>query len=130
METIEDRKQKGREVYRKMFDDKKLAGLETAIATGGFGAALANLAQEFAFGSVWARPGLERKTRSVVTITALLTLGRLDELRKHITVGLNQGLTPAELEEIFIQAVPYAGFPAATQAMEVARAVLAERGLV
>lgn len=130
METIEDRKQQGREVYRKMFDDKKLAGLEGAIAKGGFGASVAVLAQEFAFGSVWARPGLERKLKSVVTITALLTLGRLDELKKHVTVGLNQGLTPQEIEEIIVQTIPYVGFPAAGQAVEVAREVLEERGAI
>lgn len=128
METMEDRKEQGRQVYRNMFDDKKLAGLEGAIAAKGFGSSIALLAQEFAFGSVWARPGLERKLKSVVTITALLTLGRDDELKKHLGVGLNLGLTPREIEEIIIQTIPYAGFPAAGHAMEIARTVLKERG--
>ena len=128
METIEDRKERGRQVYRKMFDDKKLAGLEAVIASNKFGSSIATLAQEFAFGSVWARPGLERKMRSVATIAALTVLAKPDELKKHLTVGLNNGLTPSELEEIILQTVPYAGFPSAGQAMEIAREVLAERG--
>lgn len=128
METIEDRKEKGREVYRKMFDDKKLGWLEATIAEGGFGSTVASLAQEFAFGSIWARPGLERKTRSVATISALIALGKLAELKKHFTAGLNNGLSPAEIEEIILQIIPYAGFPAAAQALEVAREVLTERG--
>ena len=128
METMEERKEQGRQVYRRMFDDKKLAGLEGAIEAKGFGSSVALLAQEFAFGSVWARPGLERKLKSVVTITALVTLGRDDELKKHLTVGLNFGLTPQEIEEIIIQTIPYVGFPAAGHAMEIARNVLKERG--
>lgn len=129
METIEDRKERGRQVYRKMFDDKKLAGLEAAIASDRFGSSLATLAQEFAFGSVWARPGLERKLRSVATIAALTVLDKPDELKKHLAVGLNNGLTPGELEEIILQTVPYAGFPSAGHAMEIAREVLMERGV-
>jgi len=127
METIEDRKERGRQVYRRMFDDKKLAGLEAAIASNKFGSSIAELAQEFAFGSVWARPGLEPKLRSVATIAILTVLARPDELKKHFTVGLNNGLTPAELEEIILQTIPYAGFPAAGHAAEIAREVLEER---
>lgn len=126
METIEERKERGRRIYRQMFDDQKLAGLEATIASGEFGAGLARLAQEFAFGSIWARPGLDPKMRSVVTLAALVVLGKTDELRKHLGVGLNFGLTPLELEEIIIQTVPYAGFPCAAQAMAAAREVLAE----
>lgn len=130
METMENRKEQGRQVYRRMFDDKKLAGLESAIQAGGFGSSMALLAQEFAFGSIWARPGLERKLKSVVTISALITLGRDDELKKHVTVGLNLGLTPKEIEEIIIQTIPYVGFPAAGHAMEIARNILKERGAI
>lgn len=56
METMEDRKEQGRQVYRRMFDDTKLAGLENAIQAGGFGSSMALLAQEFAFGSIWSHP--------------------------------------------------------------------------
>lgn len=127
MESIEDRKSQGRAIYRRIFDDRKLAQLEAMIEGGEFGSALATLAQEFAFGSVWSRPGLEPKLRSVATIAVLIALGKNEELKKHIQVGLNLGISDRELEELIIQTVPYGGFPAASQASKIAAEVLAER---
>lgn len=129
MDALKARLEQAREVYRRMFDQKKLDGLESSIKAGRFGSKVAALAQEFAFGMVWSRPGLDRKTRSVVTISALIALGKREELIKHLGVGLNHGLTVEELEEIIVQTIPYAGFPAASQALEAAHEMMQQRGI-
>ena len=72
---------------------------------------------EHCFAAVWARPGLERATRSIITISVLTALGRTEELKSHIRMGLNNGLTPQQLKEIFLHVGVYAGAPAAVSAV-------------
>jgi 4-carboxymuconolactone decarboxylase len=69
------------------------------------------LAASFAYGEVWARPGLSPRDRSIATIAALVTLSCTEELRLHTLRGLANGLTEAELGEILTQLAPYVGFP-------------------
>jgi 4-carboxymuconolactone decarboxylase len=78
-----------------------------------------------AWGSVWTRPGLDRRTRSVVTLTALTALGREGELELHIRGALRNGLTPDEISEILIHTSVYAGVPAANAAFAIAQRVIA-----
>jgi 3-oxoadipate enol-lactonase / 4-carboxymuconolactone decarboxylase len=81
------------------------------------------------WGEVWTRPGLDRRTRSVVTLTALTAgaaVGHHDHLAAHTRAALRNGLTPAEIKEILLHAAVYCGFPAAGAAFEVARRVIAE----
>ena len=78
----------------------------------------------YAWGEIWARPGLDRKTRSCVTITALVALGRFDELALHLRGALRNGLTPEEIEEVLLQCAVYCGVPAANSAFVVAQRVL------
>jgi 3-oxoadipate enol-lactonase / 4-carboxymuconolactone decarboxylase len=81
------------------------------------------------WGEVWARPGLDRRTRSVVTLTALTsraTAGHGEDLAAHVRAALRNGLTPAEIKEILLHAAVYCGFPAAGAAFEVARQVIDE----
>jgi 4-carboxymuconolactone decarboxylase len=101
--------------------------ISAVIDGGGFGAALGALATEFAFGKVWTRPGLDAKSRSLVTIGVLAGQGRQGELLNHIEIGLNNGLTPAELEEAFLQIAAYAGLPAAWSSLRLAQELLAQR---
>ena len=129
MDEISRRRERAREIYRRMFSQQAVDDMDAHIEAGGFGARLAELAQEFAFGVVWSGPVLDRKTRSVATIAALAALGRRDELTKHLGIGLNHGLTLEEIEELIVQIVPYAGFPAAAQAMEAAHAMMRQRGI-
>jgi 4-carboxymuconolactone decarboxylase len=84
----------------------------------------------YAWGEIWARPGLDRRTRSCITLTALVALGRLDELEMHVRAALRNGLTPEEIGEVFLQSAIYCGVPAANSAFAVARRVLSgsERG--
>jgi 4-carboxymuconolactone decarboxylase len=81
-------------------------------------------ATEVAWGQVWARPGLDLRTRSICTISVLCALGELDQLKTHIPGALNLGVTREELAEILIHVGNYAGMPRASSAFEVAAEVL------
>ena len=80
---------------------------------------------EMAWGSVWARPGLDRRTRSLVTIAILAALGR-EELALHLRASRNVGVEPGEIAEALLHVAVYAGVPAANSAFAVARSELAE----
>ncbi|CAI8782896.1 carboxymuconolactone decarboxylase family protein [Pseudomonas serbica] len=103
--------------------------MEANVTSGRFAADVGRMAVEHAFGAVWSRPGLDLKVRSVVVISSLIALRQTEELRNHLRFGLNNGLTPDELQEVIIQTVPYVGFPAVSSALAVAVEVLRERGL-
>ncbi len=92
----------------------------------GFDADFQRFITETAWGMVWARPGLERKTRHMLTIAMLAALGRESELALHIRAARNTGITPDELKEVFLQVAVYAGVPAANSAYALAKKVLAE----
>ncbi|MFE4667857.1 4-carboxymuconolactone decarboxylase [Streptomyces sp. NPDC056716] len=80
----------------------------------------------YAWGEVWDRPGLDRRTRSCITLTALVAGGHLDELAFHTRAALRNGLTPAEIKEVLLQAAVYCGVPAANSAFKVAQQVIRE----
>ena len=82
---------------------------------------------EMAWGSVWARPGLDRRTRSLVTIAILAALGR-EELALHLRASRNVGVEPGEIAEALLHVAVYAGVPAANTAFAVAKAELAKMG--
>jgi 4-carboxymuconolactone decarboxylase len=81
---------------------------------------------EFLAGEIWARPQLDLRTRSLVTIAALTALGRPLGLELNIRMALNNGASQQEIEETLLQMAPYAGFPAAWEALTVASRVFAE----
>ncbi|MEV0170047.1 4-carboxymuconolactone decarboxylase [Streptomyces sp. NPDC050803] len=80
----------------------------------------------YAWGEIWDRPGLDRRTRSCVTLTALVAGGHLEELAFHTRAALRNGLTPAEIKEVLLQAAVYCGVPAANSAFKVAQQVVQE----
>ena len=80
----------------------------------------------YAWGEIWSRPGLDRRTRSVVTIVALVATGREDELPMHVRAALRNGLTREELKEVLLQCAVYCGVPAANGAFAIAQRVLDE----
>jgi 3-oxoadipate enol-lactonase/4-carboxymuconolactone decarboxylase len=80
----------------------------------------------YAWGEIWARPNLDRRTRSCITLTALVVLGRLDELELHVRAAVRNGLTEQEIGEVFLQSAVYCGVPAANSAFAVAQRVLSE----
>ena len=82
------------------------------------------LVTKHAWGNTWQRPGLDLKTRSIVTVSMLVALNRPHELKAHVRGALNNGVTPAELQEIFLHASVYCGFPAAIDALRTASEVV------
>ncbi|HEX4192437.1 MAG TPA: carboxymuconolactone decarboxylase family protein [Stellaceae bacterium] len=81
---------------------------------------------QYAFGEVWARPGLDKKTRHMLTIAMLTALGRYDELKTHLSLTPNTGVSRDEVKEVLLQASIYAGVPAAMSAFNRANEVFAE----
>jgi len=82
----------------------------------------------YAWGGIWTRPGLDRRMRSAITLTALVAHGHLAELELHLRGALRNGLTREEIVEVLLQSAIYCGVPAANSAFAVAKRVLAEDG--
>ncbi|MEV5569925.1 4-carboxymuconolactone decarboxylase [Spirillospora sp. NPDC052269] len=94
--------------------------------TTDFTADFQDLITRYAWGEIWARPGLDRKTRSCITLTAMVAGGHHDELAMHVRAALRNGLTRDEIKEVLLQTAVYCGVPAANSAFGVAQRVLAE----
>lgn len=77
-----------------------------------------------AWGDVWQRPGLDLKTRSLITVAMLTALGKQHELKGHLRGALNNGVTPAELQEVLLHAAVYCGLPTAVEAFRTAAEVV------
>lgn len=116
--------ERGLEFFSEVRGAERAAELRGVIRGGGFGSKMVALAVEFCFGTVWTRPGLDRKQRSLVTLGILIALRNTEELRNHVQVGLRNGLTVSEIEEVLIHAAAYAGFPAAHAASKAATEAL------
>jgi 4-carboxymuconolactone decarboxylase len=91
-----------------------------------FDADFQRIITEGAWGTIWTRPGLDRKTRHLLTIALLAALGKHDELDMHIRATRNTGVTSDELKEVFLQLSIYAGVPAANSAFAIAKRVYNE----
>ena len=89
-----------------------------------FGRPLQELVTEYCWGAVWARPGLDRRTRSLLNIAMLTALGKSHELGVHVRGALNNGVTPEEIREALLQTAVYCGVPAALEAHRTAERVL------
>ena len=100
---------KGKEVWFEMRGPKVAEAAMEQAAQHEMTRDLRQYLFEHCFAAVWARPGLERATRSIITISVLTALGRTEELKSHIRMGLNNGLTREELKEIFLHVGIYAG---------------------
>jgi 4-carboxymuconolactone decarboxylase len=83
----------------------------------------------YAWGDVWARPGLDRRTRSIVTLAALTSLRAENEIAMHVRAAIGNGLTPAEITEVLLHTAVYSGLPAANAAFAIAQKTLAEMGV-
>lgn len=124
MQPEENRYDRGLATMRKMFGpgiDSALKSLEAASP------GLARCLVEFPFADVYTRPGLDLKTREMLTVAALTVLGYPQaELKDHIRGALNVGCTPDQILEIILQMAVYAGFPAALEAVRTAASVFGE----
>ncbi|MGW7264650.1 bifunctional 3-oxoadipate enol-lactonase/4-carboxymuconolactone decarboxylase PcaDC [Streptomyces sp. NPDC054842] len=114
----------GIKVRREVLGD---AHVDRALASAdAFSGDFQELVTRYAWGEIWDRPGLDRRSRSCVTLTALVAGGHLDELAFHTRAALRNGLTPDEIKEVLLQAAVYCGVPAANSAFKVAQAVIRE----
>jgi 4-carboxymuconolactone decarboxylase len=84
------------------------------------------LVTEFAWGAIWTRPGLDRRSRSMITLTALIARGRDEELALHLRAALRNGLSRDEVKEVLLQTAVYCGVPAANAAFRIAQNVFEE----
>lgn len=106
-------------------------GEEVIAALAGIAPDIGRYIVEFAFGEIYARDGLSLIERETVTLASLLALGGCEaQLEVHINGALNVGLTPEKIIEIFIQSIPYTGFPRVLNAVSVAKKVFAARNLI
>jgi 4-carboxymuconolactone decarboxylase len=85
-----------------------------------------NLITRYAWGEIWTRPGLPRKTRSLLTIAMIVALNRPDEFRLHVRAAFNNGVTREEIKEVLLHAAIYCGVPAANSAFHAAQEVFSE----
>jgi 4-carboxymuconolactone decarboxylase len=103
------------------------AHVDEAVArTTAFTADFQDLITRYAWGEIWTRPGLDRRMRSAITLTALIAVGRMDELPMHVRAARRNGLTEDEIKEVLLQTAVYCGVPAANTAFAVAARVLEE----
>jgi len=109
-----------RQVLGAGYVDKAMAGVDEF--TGEF----TELLNTYCWNDIWNRPGLPRKTRSVLNLGMLCALGKEHELKLHIRGSLNNGLTKDEIKEVFLQVAIYCGVPAAVVAFRCAREVFKE----
>ena len=122
--TDEQRK-RGMRVRREVLGDEHV---DTAIGKAtDFTAEFQDLITRYAWDEIWNRPGLDRRMRSAITLTALVARGHFDELALHVRAALRNGLTREEIKEVLLQSAIYSGVPAANSAFAVAQRVLEEK---
>lgn len=121
---MEDKHKQGMKVRRAVLGDAHVDRAEANKTP--FDADFQQFITETAWGTVWSRPGLNRKTRHLLTIAMMAALGKEHELAMHIRATQNTGVTPDEVKEVLLQVAIYAGVPAANTAMAVAKRIYNE----
>jgi 4-carboxymuconolactone decarboxylase len=117
--------EEGMKVRRAVLGDEHV---DRAVAsTTPFNEPFQDFITRYAWGEVWARPGLDRKTRSFITLAALIALRAENEIAMHVRAALRNGLTPEEISEVILHTAIYAGLPAANAAFAIAKQVIEEQ---
>ena len=98
-------------------------------AVGEYGAPLQNIVNAYAYGDIWARPGLERKLRSLVVLAMTAAINRPAEFKVHVSGALNNGCSPDEIREVLLLIALYCGIPASNDAHRIALETFAEKGI-
>ncbi|WP_225835812.1 alpha/beta fold hydrolase [Streptomyces sp. NK08204] len=122
--TTWDRYETGLKIRREVLGDAHVDGV--LAQTDDFSEDFQQFLTRYTWGEIWDRPGLDRRTRSCVALTALIAGGHLEELGFHVRAALRNGLTPVEIKEVLIQTAVYCGMPAANSAFKVAQQVIRE----
>src|SRR5579884_1696269 len=104
--------------------------VDKAIATADdFNRPLQELVTQYCWGEIWGRPGLDKKTRSLLNLAMISALNRPHEVKMHIRGALNNGVTKEEIKEVFLQVAIYCGVPAGVDSFRIAREVFKEMGI-
>lgn len=119
-----ERHEAGMRMRRSVLGDKHVNRAEAAKDS--LDADFQNLITRYAWGEIWTRPGLPKKTRSLITIAMMVALNRTEELRLHLRAAANTGASREEIQEVLLQSAIYCGVPAANHAFQVAEEVFAE----
>jgi 4-carboxymuconolactone decarboxylase len=119
-----ERYSSGIKVRRAVLGDAHVAKAEAAKTP--FSEPFQDLITRYAWGEIWARPGLPRNTRSLLTLAMMVALNRNDEFRMHVRAAANNNVTREEIQEVLLQAAIYCGVPAANAAFHIAQEVFAE----
>jgi 4-carboxymuconolactone decarboxylase len=120
----DEARERGMGVRREVLGDEHVdAAIDRADE---FTAEFQDLITRYAWGEIWTRPGLDRRTRSAITLTALVARGQFDELAMHIRAAVRNGLSRDEIKEVLLQSAIYCGVPAANSAFAVAQRVFEE----
>lgn len=120
--------EKGTALRRKVMGEKHIA--KRGASPDPFTTQQNELVTSLAWGTIWSRPGLPLKVRSLVTLAMLTALNRPDEIKGHIVGALNNGATKEEIIEVFVQAAAYCGFPASNGAVRLGVEVFKEQRLI
>jgi 4-carboxymuconolactone decarboxylase len=123
---MSDRHDRGMEVRREVLGDEHVD--DATARTTEFTEDFQDLITRYAWGEIWTRPGLDRRMRSAITLTALIARGHFEELAMHIRAARRNGLSDDEIKEVLLQSAIYCGVPAANHAFAVASRVLEEEG--
>jgi 3-oxoadipate enol-lactonase/4-carboxymuconolactone decarboxylase len=121
---VSDRYEEGMRVRREVLGDEHVDAAQEATTPDT--APFQDLITRYAWGEIWTRPGLDRRTRSAITLMALVALNREHELAMHIRGALRTGLNREEIGEVFLHSAIYCGVPAANRAFAIFRDVMAE----
>jgi 4-carboxymuconolactone decarboxylase len=111
-----------REVLGAAYVDKNMAMADE------FNMPMQELSTRYCWGDIWARPGLDRRTRSIINLAMIATLNRPHEFKAHVKGALTNGVTNDEIKEVLLQVAVYAGIPAGMDSFRLAREVFAEMG--
>jgi 4-carboxymuconolactone decarboxylase len=119
--------ERGMTTRREVLGDEHV---DRAVAnTSAFTAPFQEFITRYAWGDVWSRPGIDRRTRSAITLAALTALRADNEIAMHVRAAIRNGLTPGEISEVLLHTALYAGLPAANAAFAIAQRTLEEMGV-
>ena len=122
---MDNKKEAGLKIFQELLPDIQDTDSRTPES---FAHELGTLSLENVFGTLWTRPGLDRRSRSLVTLGILIALRASGEMAVHFPIAVRNGLTREELEEVIYHATAYAGFPAASEASHIAGKALEKQG--
>ena len=125
--THEESYERGLAIHKEVLGEAHVQKSLDAVSE--FSRPMQELVTEYCWGEVWSREGLDRQTRSMLNLAMLTALNRSHELGLHVRGAMNNGVTPAQIQEVLIQAAVYVGAPAALESFRVAERVLKEMGV-